>query len=59
MEVLCAANGYMDGVAEDVFDRDGNVTRSMFVVILAAIDGVDLTPYESYSKFSAPYHDYY
>lgn len=49
---FCAANGYMDGVAEDVFDRKGNVTRSMFVVILAAIDGVDLTPYESYSKFS-------
>ncbi|MBQ3100032.1 MAG: S-layer homology domain-containing protein [Clostridia bacterium] len=49
---FCAANGYMNGVSETTFDRKGNVTRSMFVVILAAIDGVDLTPYESYSKFS-------
>lgn len=49
---FCSANGYMDGVAEGVFDRKANVTRSMFVVILAAIDGVDLTPYEGYSKFS-------
>ncbi len=49
---FCAANGYMDGVAEGVFDRNGNVTRSMFVVILAAIDGVDLKPYEGYTKFT-------
>ncbi|MBQ4054734.1 MAG: S-layer homology domain-containing protein [Clostridia bacterium] len=49
---FCAANGYMAGVAEGVFDRKANVTRSMFVVILAAIDGVDLAPYESYTSFS-------
>ena len=49
---FCAANGYMDGVAEGVFDRKGNITRAMFVVILAAIYGVDLTPYESYTSFS-------
>lgn len=49
---FCAVNGYMDGVAEGVFDRNGNVTRSMFVVILASIDKVDLAPYEGYTKFS-------
>ncbi len=49
---FCAANGYMEGVAEGVFDRNGNVTRSMFVVILAAIDDVDLKPYEGRTKFT-------
>ena len=28
---FCAANGYMDGVSEGVFDRSSNLSRSMFV----------------------------
>lgn len=49
---FCAANGYMDGVAEGVFDRTSNLSRSMFVTILAKIDGVDLSAYEGRTLFS-------
>lgn len=49
---FCAANGYMDGVGGDRFDRKANLTRAMFVVILAGIDGVDLAPYEEKTPFT-------
>ena len=48
---FCAANGYMDGVAEGKFDRQSNLTRAMFMTILAKVDGVDLSPYEGESSF--------
>ena len=48
---FCAANGYMDGVGGDRFDRKSSLTRAMFVVILAGVDGVDLTPYEDKTPF--------
>ena len=49
---FCAANGYMDGVSEGVFDRSSNLSRSMFVTILAKIDGADLTAYEGRTLFT-------
>ena len=49
---FCAANGYMDGVAEGKFDRQSNLTRAMFMTILANVDGADLSPYEGKSSFS-------
>lgn len=48
---FCAANGYMTGTSEVVFDRNAALTRAMFMTILAKIDGVDLTPYENKSYF--------
>ncbi len=49
---FCAANGYMDGVAEGKFDRSSNLTRAMFMTILAKIDGVDLSSYDGRTLFS-------
>ncbi len=49
---FCAANGYMTGTSEKVFDRSAELSRSMFVTILAKIDGADLTEYEGKSSFS-------
>lgn len=49
---FCAANGYMDGVAEGKFDRSSNLTRAMFVTILAKIDGVNTNDYASRTLFS-------
>ncbi|MBQ3101206.1 MAG: S-layer homology domain-containing protein [Clostridia bacterium] len=48
---FCAANGYMNGTSENVFDRNSTLTRAMFMTILAKIDGADLTPYENSSSF--------
>ena len=45
----CYYSGYMAGTSETVFDYKGNVTRAMFVTILAKIDGADTS---SYSKMS-------
>ena len=49
---FCAANGYMDGVAEGKFDRSSNLTRAMFVTILAKIDGVNTDDYANRTIFS-------
>ncbi|MBQ3101204.1 MAG: S-layer homology domain-containing protein [Clostridia bacterium] len=49
---FCAANGYMAGTSETVFDRNGTLTRAMFMTILAKVDGVDLTEYEGKSRFT-------
>jgi len=48
---FCAANEYMAGTSETVFDRNAELTRAMFMTILAKVDGVDLTPYENKSYF--------
>lgn len=45
----CYYSGYMAGTSETIFDYKGNVTRAMFVTILAKIDGADTS---SYSKMS-------
>ncbi len=50
--VFCHANGYMNGVSEDLFDRNSPVTRAMFMTVLAKIDGADLTAYDGKSSFS-------
>ncbi len=49
---FCAANEYMAGTSETVFERNGTLTRSMFMTILAKVDGADLTEYEGKSSFS-------
>ena len=48
---FCAANGYMTGTSEVVFDRSGELTRAMFMTVLAKVDGVDLTSYENKTYF--------
>ncbi len=48
---FCAANGYMTGTSETVFDRNAELSRSMFVTILAKVDGVELSPYENKTYF--------
>ena len=45
----CYYKGYMAGVSETVFDYKGNVTRAMFVTILAKIDGSDISGYSNMS----------
>ena len=50
--LFCHANGYMNGVSEERFDRNGDVTRAMFMTILAKVDGADLTEYEGKSSFT-------
>ena len=49
---FCAEMGYMDGTSERIFDRNSELTRSMFMVILSKIDGVDLTEYETRTVFN-------
>ncbi len=39
--------GYFTGMTADTFQPNGNLTRAQFVLVLAKIDGVDLTKYES------------
>ncbi len=48
---FCAANGYMAGTSETVFDRNAELTRAMFMTILAKVDGADLAEYEGKSSF--------
>ncbi|MBQ4055272.1 MAG: S-layer homology domain-containing protein [Clostridia bacterium] len=45
---FCAMNQYMAGVSEGVFDRNGTLTRAMFVTILASVEGV-FTDYYAYN----------
>ncbi len=49
---FCAANGYMTGTSESVFDRNAALTRAMFMTILAKVRGVDLAPYENKTYFN-------
>lgn len=39
--------GYFSGMTPDTFQPNGNLTRAQFVLVLAKIDGVDLTKYEN------------
>ena len=48
---FCAANGYMTGTSDTVFDRNADLTRAMFMTILAKVDGADLAEYEGKSSF--------
>ncbi len=49
---FCAMNGYMAGVSETEFDRNGTLTRAMFVTILASIEGVSTEYYQYNPCFS-------
>ncbi len=48
---FCAANEYMTGTSEGYFDRNGTLTRAMFITILAKVDGADLSAYKDKSSF--------
>ena len=48
---FCAANEYMSGTSEYIFDRNAELTRAMFMTILAKVDGADLTEFEGKSSF--------
>lgn len=48
---FCVEKGYMAGVSDTHFDRNGTLTRAMFVTILAQVDGVNLTSYADRSVF--------
>ena len=48
----CAANGFMAGVSNDTFDRNGTLTRAMFVTILAQVDWADTEPYANEQVFT-------
>ena len=39
--------GYFSGMTPDTFQPSGNLTRAQFVLVLAKIDGVDLTKYQN------------
>lgn len=39
--------GYFSGMTETTFQPSGNLTRAQFVLVLAKIDGVDLTKYQN------------
>ena len=43
--------GYFSGMTADTFQPSGNLTRAQFVLVLAKIDGVDLTKYENKTTF--------
>ncbi len=47
----CVTNRYMAGVLDGTFDRNGALTRAMFVLILARLDGVDLEDYANIKVF--------
>ncbi len=49
---FCAANEYMTGTSDNYFDRNGTLTRAMFVTILAKIDDADLAEYWGESSFT-------
>ncbi len=46
--------GYFSGMSETTFQPSGNLTRAQFVLVLAKIDGVDLT---SYKDKTTPFTD--
>ncbi|MBQ4055004.1 MAG: S-layer homology domain-containing protein [Clostridia bacterium] len=49
---FCAANEYMAGTSEAIFDRSGSLTRAMFVTILAKLDDADVAEYWGESSFT-------
>ncbi len=49
---FCQANGYMSGTTDTYFDRNSNLTRAMFMTILAKVDKADLKDYEGESDFT-------
>ncbi len=46
--------GYFSGMSADIFQPNGNLTRAQFVLVLAKIDGVDLT---QYANKTTPFKD--
>ena len=42
----CVKRGYVKGMDENTFAPNGNITRAQFLVMLAALDGVDLSVYD-------------
>ncbi len=58
--MYCHTRGYMMGVSEITFAPSHNMTRAMFVQLLANFDGVDLDMYRfSYSGFSDVKRDHW
>lgn len=49
---FCYMNGYMAGVSDTEFDRNGTLTRAMFVTILASLENVDTERYKFASYFT-------
>ncbi|MBQ3101145.1 MAG: S-layer homology domain-containing protein [Clostridia bacterium] len=47
----CTENGYMNGTADSVFSRDMLLTRAQIVLILAKIEGVNLSVYADRQSF--------
>ncbi|MBR6515203.1 MAG: S-layer homology domain-containing protein [Clostridia bacterium] len=43
----CVNRGYVTGMTETTFVPNGKLTRAQFLTILAKLDGVDLTQYET------------
>ena len=43
----CVQKGYVTGMTENTFVPNGNITRAQFLVMLAKLDGVDLTQYDT------------
>ncbi|MBR6514102.1 MAG: S-layer homology domain-containing protein [Clostridia bacterium] len=43
----CVQKGYVTGMTENTFVPNGNITRAQFLVMLAKLDGVDLTKYDT------------
>ena len=43
----CVKKGYVAGMTADTFVPNGNITRAQFLVMLAKLDGVDLTQYDT------------
>ncbi len=55
----CYHNGYMAGVSATEFGRKSNVTRAMFVTILAKIDNADTSAYSEMSFSDVPAGQWY
>ena len=55
----CYHNGYMAGVSETQFGRKTNVSRAMFVTILAQIDKADTSAYSEMSFSDVPAGQWY
>ncbi|MBQ3182103.1 MAG: S-layer homology domain-containing protein [Clostridia bacterium] len=43
----CVERGYVTGMTENTFVPNGKLTRAQFLTILAKLDGVDLTQYDT------------
>lgn len=50
--LYCNAKQYITGVSETSFNPNGQLTRAMFVQVLAKVDGVDLSKVTYSGKFS-------